>query len=60
VRRGHGVDGRRDGVCVHNLLASYAHLRATGGNQWPQRFVAFVRERRAAAGAAARGRTLAA
>ena len=60
VRRGHGVDGRRDGVCVHNLLASYAHLRATGGNQWPQRFVAFVRERRAAAGAAARGGTLAA
>jgi cobyrinic acid a,c-diamide synthase len=43
VQRGHGVDGRHDGVCVHNLLASYAHLRHTGGNRWPQRFLAFVR-----------------
>jgi len=60
MRRGHGVDGRHDGVCVHNLLASYTHLRGTGGNQWPQRFVAFVRVRRAAAEAAARGQTLAA
>jgi cobyrinic acid a,c-diamide synthase len=58
VRRGHGVDGRHDGVCVHNLLASYAHLRATGGNQWPQRFVAFVRQHRAASAAAAHRRTL--
>ncbi len=43
VQRGHGIDGRHDGVCVHNLLASYAHLRHTGGNRWPQRFLAFVR-----------------
>ena len=44
VQRGHGVDGRHDGVIVNNLLANYAHLRGTGGNQWPQRFVAFVRQ----------------
>jgi cobyrinic acid a,c-diamide synthase len=44
VQRGHGIDGRRDGVMVNNLLASYAHLRATGGNDWPARFVAFVRQ----------------
>jgi cobyrinic acid a,c-diamide synthase len=50
VQRGHGIDGRHDGVCVHNLLASYAHLRHTGGNRWPQRFVAFVRVMRDAAG----------
>ena len=43
VRRGHGVDGRHDGVRVHNVLASYSHLRATGGNRWPERFVEFVR-----------------
>jgi cobyrinic acid a,c-diamide synthase len=43
VRRGHGIDGTHDGVCVHNLLASYAHLRHTGGNRWPQRFMAHVR-----------------
>jgi cobyrinic acid a,c-diamide synthase len=44
VQRGHGIDGRRDGVIVNNLLASYAHLRGTGGNDWPARFVAFVRQ----------------
>jgi cobyrinic acid a,c-diamide synthase len=43
VRRGQGIDGERDGVCVHNVLASYAHLRHTGGNRWPERFLAFVR-----------------
>jgi hypothetical protein len=31
---------------VHNLLASFAHLRATGGNAWPQRFMAWVRQLR--------------
>ena len=33
-------------ACVHrNLLASYAHLRSVAGNDWPARFVDFVRER---------------
>jgi cobyrinic acid a,c-diamide synthase len=48
VTRGHGVDGRRDGVRMHNLLASYAHLREGAGSQWASRFVAFVRAHRAA------------
>ncbi len=43
VRRGHGIDGHRDGVVVGNVLASYAHLRCTGGNAWAARFVGFVR-----------------
>jgi cobyrinic acid a,c-diamide synthase len=47
VRRGHGIDGARDGIVIGNLLASYAHLRSTGANRWAQRFVDFVRERRA-------------
>ena len=54
VQRGHGVDGERDGVIVNNLLASYSHLRGSGGNDWPRRFVAFVRQvaerRRSASG----------
>jgi hypothetical protein len=29
VRRGHGIDGHRDGILLHRLLASYTHLRAT-------------------------------
>jgi cobyrinic acid a,c-diamide synthase len=43
VKRGHGVDGRRDGILVNNVLASYAHLRSSGGSQWAARFVDFVR-----------------
>ena len=53
VQRGHGIDGLHDGVMVNNLLASYTHLRHTGGNDWPRRFIAFVRRvREDAAGAA--------
>jgi cobyrinic acid a,c-diamide synthase len=43
VQRGHGVDGQHDGVLVHNLLASYAHLRSAAGSHWAPHFVAFVR-----------------
>ena len=49
VVRGHGVDGDRDGIVRRNVLASYSHLRSVGGNDWPQRFVAFVRSQRAQA-----------
>ena len=44
VRRGHGVDGRHDGVLLHRLLASYTHLRATSGCDWPTKFVQHVRD----------------
>lgn len=48
VRRGHGIDGERDGLRLHNLVASYTHLRsAAGGSSWAPRFVAFVRACRA-------------
>ena len=43
VKRGHGVDGAHDGVLVHNVLASYTHLRSAAGSAWAARFVAFVR-----------------
>ncbi len=48
VVRGHGIDGRRDGLVLRNVLAAYTHLRAVGGCDWPQRFVAFVRGVKAA------------
>jgi cobyrinic acid a,c-diamide synthase len=53
VRRGHGIDGARDGVVIHNLLASYAHLRSGAAASWAPRFVEFVRGRRLAARARA-------
>ena len=43
VKRGHGVDGERDGIVVGNTLASFTHLRSTGGRDWAARFVEFVR-----------------
>ena len=48
VRRGHGVDGRHDGIVNRNIVASYAHRRSVGGDDWATRFVAFVREVRRA------------
>jgi cobyrinic acid a,c-diamide synthase len=46
MRRGHGVDGVHDGIVVHNLLASYAHLRTVAGAAWAPAFVDFVRAHR--------------
>ena len=43
VERGHGIDGRHDGIVHKNLLASYAHLRDVACNPWARRFVDFVR-----------------
>ena len=43
VERGHGLDGIRDGICVHNLLATYAHQRHVAANPWVNAFVDFVR-----------------
>jgi TusE/DsrC/DsvC family sulfur relay protein len=48
VKRGHGVDGGRDGIVYRNVLASYAHLRSGAGSDWAAQFVAFVRAQSAA------------
>ncbi len=54
VMRGHGIDGGHDGIVVHNLLASYTHLRNVGDCAWAARFVEFVRAARPAAPRATR------
>jgi cobyrinic acid a,c-diamide synthase len=43
VKRGHGIDGQRDGIVGNKVLASYAHLRSVGDRGWAPRFVDFVR-----------------
>mgnify|MGYP001819719644 FL=1 len=43
VVRGTGVDGAHDGIVIHNLLASYTHMRDTRQHHWTRRFVDFVR-----------------
>ena len=55
VVRGHGIDGRNDGLVQGNLLACYAHLRSAGGADWPARFVAFARAARSARAASSSG-----
>jgi len=42
VTRGHGINGKQDGLIINNLLASYTHLRTIGSCYWADRFVAFV------------------
>ncbi len=46
VERGYGLDGSRDGIHIHNLLATYAHQRHLQENPWVDAFVAFVRAAR--------------
>ena len=44
VIRGHGIDGRHDGIVKGNVLGSFSHLRSTESSGcWAHRFVAFVR-----------------
>jgi cobyrinic acid a,c-diamide synthase len=38
VKRGLGFDGKRDGLCKNNLLATYTHLHAVGYPSWSKRF----------------------
>jgi cobyrinic acid a,c-diamide synthase len=50
VVRGHGIDGRHDGIVKGNMLAGFCHLRSTArGGSWARRFVAFVRACKGAA-----------
>jgi cobyrinic acid a,c-diamide synthase len=52
VRRGHGIDGERDGIVYRNLLAAYCHRRGSGEAGWISPFlrkvVAYVETRNAA------------
>jgi cobyrinic acid a,c-diamide synthase len=47
VDRGYGIDGKRDGLMLHNLLASYTHLRSIGNCSWASRFVEFIKSKQA-------------
>ncbi|MBL0143988.1 MAG: cobyrinate a,c-diamide synthase [Betaproteobacteria bacterium] len=48
VERGEGASEGRDGIVHRNVLATYAHQRSVGGNDWVQRFLAHVRRARTA------------
>ena len=44
VARGKGIDGVNDGIILHNMVASYTHLRATDQCSWVDDFVSFVKK----------------
>lgn len=44
VKRGHGIDGNRDGIVIKNMLANFCHLRQSNANRWAENFVGFVRQ----------------
>lgn len=39
VKRGHGIDGVRDGICRKNVLGTYTHIHAGGQSRWAQGIV---------------------
>jgi len=49
VRRGHGFDGAHDGVCRHNVLATYTHVHALAVERWAPALVAAAARVRAGA-----------
>ena len=42
ITRGHGLDGKNDGVVIHNLLAGFIHLRNCRSTPWVTGFLDFV------------------
>ena len=39
VKRGHCLDGKRDGLCKRNLFATYTHIHSGGNRLWGQGLV---------------------
>jgi cobyrinic acid a,c-diamide synthase len=46
VKRGAGIDGKRDGLCRKNVLATYSHFHALGTAEWGQALVEKARKYR--------------
>ena len=42
VKRGYGINGKKDGLIYKSLLGCYAHLRDTKQSQWVESFVKFI------------------
>jgi len=42
VVRGHGINGKQDGLIYKNVLANYSHLRDVSAHHWADQFITFV------------------
>jgi cobyrinic acid a,c-diamide synthase len=47
VKRGIGMDGKRDGLCRKNVLATFTHVHALGTREWAEGIVGKARRFRA-------------
>jgi cobyrinic acid a,c-diamide synthase len=47
VKRGIGMDGKRDGLCRKNVLATFTHVHALGTREWAEGLVGRARRFRA-------------
>ncbi|MGA3206361.1 MAG: cobyrinate a,c-diamide synthase [Syntrophales bacterium] len=47
VKRGIGMDGRRDGLCRKNVLATFTHVHALGTREWAEGLVGSAKRFRA-------------
>ncbi|MGI6685855.1 MAG: cobyrinate a,c-diamide synthase [Bacillota bacterium] len=43
VKRGHGIDGQRDGILYKNVLACYNHVHALGTKGWAENLIIAAR-----------------
>jgi len=42
VKRGHGINGKSDGLLYKNLIATYSHMRDTRQSLWIKNFLTFI------------------
>ncbi len=42
VKRGYGINGRKDGLIYKNTIASFSHLRSTSKFNWTRYFIKFI------------------
>jgi cobyrinic acid a,c-diamide synthase len=47
VKRGIGMDGKRDGLCRKNVLATFTHVHALGTREWAEGLIGMARRFRA-------------
>ena len=44
VKRGYGINGRKDGLIYKNTIASFSHLRSTSKFNWARYFIKFIEQ----------------
>ena len=44
IKRGYGINGKKDGLIYKNTIASFSHLRSTNRFSWTKYFIKFIEE----------------